>query len=340
MRRRNDGAGVSPQEEFGDVCFHALGIIDQNREYLQMHLLASADLPTRQALSDIQIESARLDRTIRNAITLYQLENEELSELQPLDLCSLLEKADWAALGAKLDAVRSRVLQTAALTVSLHGSEDALEKLRTLLPESRFAAARRTPAQPYTQPLTPPVNEAFIIDGGVNYDVLAWPMPRDSRRRVLARVMSYEYLWHTIREVGGAYGTGMLCADGIEFLYTYRDPHLRESYETFANAPAALAARDYTARDLDEFIVGTAAKLDTPRKARAAARELDHRYFCGITDEMRAADRRALCSVDTALLKAQAAALSDVLSGGVRVAFGSKDAVEAAKDLFDRVETL
>ena len=181
------------------------------------------------------------------------------------------------------------------------------------------------------------MNEAFIIDGGVNYDVLAWPMPRDSRRRVLARVMSYEYLWHAIREVGGAYGTGMLCADGIEFLYTYRDPHLRESYETFANA---LAARDYTARDLDEFIVGTAAKLDTPRKARAAARELDHRYFCGITDEMLAADRKALCSVDTALLKEQAAALSDVLSGGVRVAFGSKDAVEAAKDLFDRVETL
>ena len=61
------------------MCFHALGIIDQNREYLQMHLLASADLPTRQALSDIQIESARLDRTVRNAITLYQLENEELS---------------------------------------------------------------------------------------------------------------------------------------------------------------------------------------------------------------------------------------------------------------------
>ena len=255
-------------------------------------------------------------------------------------LCNLLEKADWSALGAKLDAVRCRVLQNAALTVSLHGTEAALEKLRTLLPESRFAAARRTPAQPYTQPLTPPVNEAFIIDGGVNYDVLAWPMPRDSRRRVLARVMSYEYLWHTIREVGGAYGTGMLCADGIEFLYTYRDPHLRESYEIFANAPAALAARDYTARDLDEFIVGTAAKLDTPRKARAAARELDHRYFCGITDEMLAADRKALCSVDAALLKAQAAALSDVLSGGVRVAFGSKDAVEAAKDLFDRVETL
>ena len=255
-------------------------------------------------------------------------------------LCGLLEQADWAALGKKLEAVREKVLHHAALTISLHGSEAAKQKLEALLPGSVFAEEARGTAKPYTQELTAPVNEAFLIDGGVNYDILAWPQERKPERRVLARVMSYEYLWHNIREVGGAYGTGMLSSDGVEYLYTYRDPHLRESYDTFANAPAALAARDYTARDLDEFIVGTAAKLDTPRKARAAARELDHRYFCGITDEMRAADRKALCSVDAALLKAQAAALSDVLSGGVRVAFGSKDAVEAAKDLFDRVETL
>ena len=86
MRRRNDGAGGSLREEFGDVCFHALGIIDQNREYLQMHLLASADLPTRQALSDIQIESARVSRTVHNAMLLYRLENGEPCELQPFDV--------------------------------------------------------------------------------------------------------------------------------------------------------------------------------------------------------------------------------------------------------------
>ena len=255
-------------------------------------------------------------------------------------LCDLLEKADWAGLGAKLETLRAQVLQHAQLTVSLHGSEQALDTLRTLLPGSWFAAQERDAAQPYVEPLTPPVNEAFMIDGGVNYAVQVWPMERRSDRKVLARVMSYEYLWHNIREVGGAYGTGMLSSDGVEYLYTYRDPHLTESYDTFAKGPAELAARDYTEKDLNDLIVGAVAKLDTPRKARAAARELDRRYFCGITDEMLAADRKALCSVDAALLKAQAAALSDVLSGGVRVAFGSKDAVEAAKDLFDRVETL
>ena len=255
-------------------------------------------------------------------------------------LCDLLAKADWAALGAKLDALRTEVLQNAQLTVSLYGSEDALAKLRSLLPESRFAAEGRREAVPYTEPLTPPVNEAFIIDGGVSYDVLVWPMERRSDRKVLARVMSYEYLWHNIREVGGAYGTGMLSSDGVEYLYTYRDPHVKESYDTFAKGPAELAARDYTEKDLNDFIVGTVAKLDTPRKPRAEARETDRRFFCGITDEMMTADRKALCAVDAELLKAQAAELGAAMATGVRVTFGSKDAVEAAKDLFDTVTTL
>ena len=255
-------------------------------------------------------------------------------------LCGVQERGNWAALGEKLDALRTEVLQHAELTVSLYGSEDALAKLRTLLPDSRFAAEGRAAARPYTEPLTPLVNEAFIIDGGVNYDVQVWPMERRSDRKALARVMSYEYLWHNIREVGGAYGTGMLSSDGVEYLYTYRDPHVKESYDTFAKGPAELAAREYTEKDLNDFIVGAAAKLDTPRKPRAEAREIDRRYFCGITDEMVSADRRALCAVDAVLLKEQAAELGAAMANGVRVVFGSKDAVEAAKDLFDTVETL
>ena len=103
---------------------------------------------------------------------------------------------------------------------------------------------------------------------------------------------------------------------------------------------AELAARDYTEKDLNDLIVGAVAKLDTPRKPRAEARELDRQYFCGITEAMKAADRKALCAVDAALLKEQAAGLADAMAAGVKVAFGSKDAVEAAGTLFDRVETL
>ena len=256
-------------------------------------------------------------------------------------LCELLEKADWAAVGAKFEALREKLLHHAQLTVSFHGSEAGLDTLRKLLPGSAFAEAERGTACAYTEELTAPVNEAFIIDGGVNYDLLVWPMERCAARKVLARVMSYEYLWHNIREVGGAYGTGMVTQnDDTEYLYTYRDPHLKESYETFAKGPAELAGRDYTGKDMNEFIVGAAAKLDTPRKPREEAASTDCKYFCGITDEMTVAERKSLCSVDAATLKAEAADLSARMEKGVRVVFGSKEAVEAAKELFDRVETL
>ena len=256
-------------------------------------------------------------------------------------ICELLEKADWTALGKKMEELWKSVLKKNALTVSLHGSDAALDTLKKLLPGSAFAAEKRGEAKPYTEALTAPVNEAFIIDGGVNYDVLVWPMERRLERKVLARVMSYEYLWHNIREVGGAYGTGMVTQnDGTEYLYTYRDPHLKESYETFAKGPTELAGRDYTEKDMNEFIVGAAAKLDTPRKPREEAASTDCKYFCGITDEMTAAERKSLCSVDAAALKAEAADLSARMEKGVRVVFGSKEAVEAAKELFDRVETL
>ena len=256
-------------------------------------------------------------------------------------LCELLEKADWTALGKKMEELWKSVLKKNALTVSLHGSDAALDTLKKLLPGSAFAAEKRGEAKPCTEELTAPVNEAFIIDGGVNYDVLVWPMERRLERKVLARVMSYEYLWHNIREVGGAYGTGMVTQnDGTEYLYTYRDPHLKESYEAFAKGPAELADRDYTEKDMNEFIVGAAAKLDTPRKPREEAASTDCKYFCGITDELTAAERKSLCSVDAAALKAEAADLSARMEKGVRVVFGSKEAVEAAKELFDRVETL
>ena len=255
-------------------------------------------------------------------------------------LCGVQERGNWAALGEKLDALRTEVLQHAELTVSLYGSEDALAKLRTLLPDSRFAAEGRAAAKPYVEPLTPPVNEAFIIDGGVNYDVQVWPMERRSDRKALARVMSYEYLWHNIREVGGAYGTGMLTRAQTEGLYTYRDPHLTESYETFAKAPEVLAGREYTEKDLTEFIVGAVSEMDSPKKPNAEAKELDRRYFCGITDAMLAADRKAMCNVTAETVRAQAADLADRMANATRVAFGSKDAVEAGKQLFDRIETL
>ena len=67
------------------------------------------------------------------------------------------------------------MLRRCALTVCCHGSEAARKRLRRLLPGSVFAAEGRAPARSYCEPLPQPRHEAFIIQGGVNYDVLVWP---------------------------------------------------------------------------------------------------------------------------------------------------------------------
>ena len=197
------------------------------------------------------------------------------------------------------------------------------------------------PARSYCEPLPQPRHEAFIIQGGVNYDVLVWPNGDPSAaRKVLAQVMSYEYLWQTLREKGGAYGAGMLNRPAYELFYTYRDPHAAGTYRRYAEGPAAVAGIDFTPEALSECIVGTVAQVDPPRKPRQQALEADRRYFCGVTAEMAAADRAALCGVTGPWLNAEAAALADKIARGVRCTFGSREAIERAKDLFDTVEVL
>ena len=78
-------------------------------------------------------------------------------------LCNLLEQADWAAMGKKAGGGAGKGAEPCSPDRQLHGSEEALAKLRALLPGSAFAAQGRTAAKPYTEVLTAPVNEPLSL---------------------------------------------------------------------------------------------------------------------------------------------------------------------------------
>lgn len=81
-----------PRREFESVCFHAIGLVDQNREYLQMHLRESGDAPTRQALADMELQTARLERTLSEMMDLMALEEDPVPSRRGFDLCSVLRQ--------------------------------------------------------------------------------------------------------------------------------------------------------------------------------------------------------------------------------------------------------
>ena len=95
-----------PQKKVEDSCFHNLGLIGRNCEYLEQHLArVGADAQSRQAVSDISAATARLERTFGELMTLLDyLRAEEPPHLHPLDLCELLQQ-----LAAQSDMIRAQL---------------------------------------------------------------------------------------------------------------------------------------------------------------------------------------------------------------------------------------
>ena len=93
---QNDAGALTaqaiPQKDVEQACFHALGLVGRNCEYLEQHLArVGADEQTRQAVNDISAAAARLDRTMNEVMTLLDfLRAEEPPQLSPLDLCQML----------------------------------------------------------------------------------------------------------------------------------------------------------------------------------------------------------------------------------------------------------
>lgn len=97
MQQKDEGSlsiHAVPQKEVEQACFHALGLITRNCEYLEQHLAhTGADAESCQAVADIGSATARLDRTINEVMVLLEyLRADGLPQLAPMDLCELLQQ--------------------------------------------------------------------------------------------------------------------------------------------------------------------------------------------------------------------------------------------------------
>lgn len=98
---KESGMGDFPRKQFESVLLHSLRIMDQNREYLQMHLARTGDERTRQALEDMGQESIRLERTLRAVSPGGQIkirltrDDEDLYLIVEDDGCGLPTGENW-----------------------------------------------------------------------------------------------------------------------------------------------------------------------------------------------------------------------------------------------------
>jgi Zn-dependent M16 (insulinase) family peptidase len=102
-------------------------------------------------------------------------------------------------------------------------------------------------------------------------------------------LLSLGYFWEEVRIKGGAYGGG--CGyqgfDQEWFMFSYRDPWVKRTLDTFAALREHVAQSAWTRTDIDRAIIGTAKEGERPIRPGEATGAALGRYLCGDTPERR-----------------------------------------------------
>lgn len=95
-----------PQEDIKDVCFRALNLIECNREYLEHHIMrGGADKEALEALEDIQVACARLDKALDELMRLLScISGDAAPKCDAFDIGALT-----AEMAAKADEIQKKL---------------------------------------------------------------------------------------------------------------------------------------------------------------------------------------------------------------------------------------
>ncbi len=159
--------------------------------------------------------------------------------------------------------------------------------------------------------------------------------------KVAARILSYGYLWETIRVKGGAYGTGLTVSGNGNVVFTsFRDPNGADSLASFDKSGTALRRLCKRGESLDRYIISTIASTEPLMSARQKGIRAAKDYLCGVTREMLCIERREILYTS----KEDLIVISDILDQICRKAgiclIGGRTSLEAAGNILTRTEEL
>ena len=142
-----------------------------------------------------------------------------------------------------------------------------------------------------TNPETKKVS--YAIPAGISFNVRSLDvtdiLPYSGKHIAISNLLTYGYLWHNVREVGGAYGTGLRFARrGAMNVYSYRDPKVKETYEIYDNIVNYLTENEFTDGEILGCIISTLADFVNPKSVEQEGVENEISYLANYTYEEKA----------------------------------------------------
>ena len=177
-----------------------------------------------------------------------------LEKMRSLSRIALTKQRMKIALNTSEDLENGLVTSTGRFIDSVSGQPSSLE-----VSQREFTPV--TQKQFFATPF--PVNYCSISVPIVPYTHEDFPA-----LRILARLLSKQFLHQEIREKGGAYGGGATASSAGTFsFYSYRDPNSAKTLETFERSAEWVRQASISQQDMDEAKLGVFQKVDEPTPA-------------------------------------------------------------------------
>lgn len=151
-------------------------------------------------------------------------------------------------------------------------------------------------------------NAAYAVASGVSYNAIAVRyddlVPYSGKLLVMTKLLSRGFLWHQIREKGGAYGTFLWAArNGKLVASSYRDPQVENTFRAFRQLADYAENHVWTERELLGGQISVTADLINPQTPANEGINNEIRCLTGYTHTQRQRVLEEVCSFQTEDIK-------------------------------------
>ncbi|MFH2123029.1 MAG: insulinase family protein [Pseudomonadota bacterium] len=207
------------------------------------------------------------------------------------------------------------------------------------------------PANPVTRQILTlpelPAHEALITSAEIVFAVQAGSLlPNgagyNGHFEVLKNYLSRDYLWNTVRQMGGAYGCFIQFSHitgNIGFV-SYRDPQVRKTYDSYAAIPGIISGLQLSDKALEQLVIGTYGNFDPLQSSAAKGATARNEYLSGITPAHKQQRIEEIISTRVRDMQEFSPAFSRMLSSSHRTIIGNRTKIEKDRDLFDKLSEL
>ncbi len=206
-------------------------------------------------------------------------------------------------------------------------------------------ALSSAPLVKYTLPeLQLAAHEAFITSAEVVFAVQGGNLLKNGENysgqfEVLKTYLSRDYLWNTVRQVGGAYGCfiqfGQL--SGNLAYISYRDPQVKKTYDAYSSVPEVVASLELPGKVLEQLIIGTYGHFDPLQSAASKGATAKNDYLNGIDADYKQQRLTEITATSLADLRSFAPAFAEMTANCHRAIIGNRMKIEGAGSLFDTI---